>query len=233
MTSILRPPPSDLRPLTSGFRHAGAGARAAIFSFNGNKILTTAGGGMLASEDPTLIEHARKLSQQARDPAPHYEHSEIGYNYRMSNILAAIGLGQLGVLNSRVEAKRRIFEHYRQLLGDLPGITFMPEAPTGRGNRWLTVILIEPDQFGAASENVRLALEAENIESRPVWKPMHLQPVFRSCRVRGGRVSERLFCLGLCLPSGTAMTDSDIERVADTVRRCQKPRRPSCSPVVP
>jgi dTDP-4-amino-4,6-dideoxygalactose transaminase len=201
-------------------KHAGYGARAAVYSFNGNKILTTSGGGMLASEDPALIEHARKLSQQARDPAPHYEHSEIGYNYRMSNILAAIGRGQLRVLDERVAAKRRIFEHYHELLGDLPGITFMPEAPTGRCNRWLTVILIEPEQFGTTSDQVRLALEAENIESRPVWKPMHLQPVFRHCRIRGGSVSERLFRLGLCLPSGTAMTPSDIERVASIVRRC-------------
>jgi dTDP-4-amino-4,6-dideoxygalactose transaminase len=124
-------------------RHAGFGAKAAVFSFNGNKIMTTSGGGMLASHDERLVEHARKLSQQARDPAPHYEHSEIGYNYRMSNILAAIGRGQLRVLDERVAAKRRIFEHYRQLLADLPGITFMPEPPYGRCNRWLTVILID------------------------------------------------------------------------------------------
>ena len=201
-------------------KHAGCGARAAVFSFNGNKIMTTSGGGMLASEDANLIEHARKLSQQARDPAPHYEHTEIGYNYRMSNILAAIGRGQLRVLDERVAAKRRIFDKYQQLLGGLPGITFMPEAATGQSNRWLTVIQIDPAQFGATSEEVRLALEAENIESRPVWKPMHLQPVFRHCRVRGGSVSERLFQFGLCLPSGTAMTPSDIERVVGIVRRC-------------
>jgi len=223
---------SGLRPLTpdsgpwspgcptSDRRHAGAGARAAVFSFNGNKILTTSGGGMLASGDQQLIEHARKLSQQARDPAPHYEHSEIGYNYRMSNILAAIGRGQLRVLNERVDAKRRIFEGYRRLLGDLPGLTFMPEAPTGRCNRWLTVILIDPSEAGATAEQVRTALEADNIEARPLWKPMHLQPAFRGCRVRHGRVSERLFRLGLCLPSGTAMTHPDIERVAAIIRRC-------------
>ncbi|MGD0259759.1 MAG: DegT/DnrJ/EryC1/StrS family aminotransferase [Verrucomicrobiota bacterium] len=211
-------------PVVSGpaaaWHHAGWGAKAAVYSFNGNKIMTTSGGGMLASHDKHLVEHARKLSQQARDPAPYYEHSEIGYNYRMSNILAAIGRGQLRVLEERVAAKRRIFEHYQGLLGDLPGITFMPEAPTGRSNRWLTVIQIDPAQFGTTSEQVRLALEAENIESRPVWKPMHLQPVFRSCRIRGGSVSERLFQLGFCLPSGTAMTPSDIERVASIVRRC-------------
>jgi dTDP-4-amino-4,6-dideoxygalactose transaminase len=138
----------------------------------------------------------------------------------MSNILAAIGRGQLRALDSRVEAKRRLFDHYRELLGDLPGITFMPEAPTGRCNRWLSVILIDPDQFGVGSENVRLALEAENIESRPVWKPMHLQPVFRGCRVRGGSVSEHLFRFGLCLPSGTAMPLSEVERVATIIRKC-------------
>jgi dTDP-4-amino-4,6-dideoxygalactose transaminase len=203
-------------------RHAGCGAKAAVYSFNGNKIITTSGGGMLASENGELIAHARKLSQQAREPAPYYEHTEIGYNYRMSNILAAIGRGQLRVLDERVVVKRRIFERYREILGGLPGLIFMPEWPNGRCNRWLTVVLINAAEFGATTEQVRLALESENIESRPVWKPMHLQPVFKSCRVRGGSVSERLFRDGLCLPSGTAMTDLDIERVAEAVRRCAK-----------
>ena len=208
-------------PLSSaGACHAGYGAKAAVFSFNGNKIITTSGGGMLASHDERLIAHARKLSQQAREPAAHYEHSEIGYNYRLSNILAAIGRGQLRVLDERVAAKRRIFEQYRQLLADLPGITFMPESPHGRCNRWLTVILIDRAEFGATPEQVRLALEAENIEARPIWKPMHLQPVFQGCRIRGGAVSEQLFRTGLCLPSGTAMTDSDLERVAEIIRKC-------------
>ncbi len=203
-------------------RHAGYGASVAVYSFNGNKIMTTSGGGMLASEDGDLVEHARKLSQQARDPAPYYQHTEIGYNYRMSNILAAIGLGQLKVLNERVETKRRIFRSYKRLLEDLPGIIFMPETRAGRCNRWLTVVLIDPVRFGATSEQVRLALEDDNIEARPVWKPMHLQPVFRGCRVRGGGVSEQFFRHGLCLPSGTAMSDSDIERVAGAIRRCGK-----------
>jgi len=176
---------------------------------------------MLASEDAGFIEHARKLSQQARDPAPHYEHSEIGYNYRMSNVLAAIGRGQLQVLDQRVAAKRRIFEAYQHLLGDLPGLEFMPEAPYGRCNRWLTVVLIDPAKFGASTDQVRLALEAESIEARPVWKPMHLQPVFRGCRTRGGSISEHLFRTGLCLPSGTAMTDSDVERVVHCIRLCR------------
>jgi dTDP-4-amino-4,6-dideoxygalactose transaminase len=203
--------------------HAGYGGKAAVFSFNGNKIITTSGGGMLASHDPDLIAHARKLSTQARDPAPHYEHTEIGYNYRMSNIVAAIGRGQLRVLDQRVERKRGIFAAYQQRLGDLPGITFMPEAPTGRCNRWLTVILIDPAQFGATTGEVRLALEADNIEARPVWKPMHLQPVFKGCHIRGGAVSERLFRDGLCLPSGTAMTDSDLDRITTLIRRCHRP----------
>jgi len=167
-----------------------------------------------------LIDHARKLSQQARDSAPHYEHSEIGYNYRMSNILAAIGRGQLRVLDERVAAKKRIFEAYRQLLSDLPGITFMPEPRNCRSNRWLTVVLIDEKEFGATPDQVRLALEAENIESRPIWKPMHLQPVFQGCRIRGGAISEHLFRNGLCLRSGTAMTDSDMERVAGIIRKC-------------
>jgi len=218
--------------------HAGVRARAAVFSFNGNKILTTSGGGMLASDDRDLIEQARFLSQQARDPAPHYEHSTFGYNYRMSNILAAIGRGQLKVLEERVEKRHQIFEHYKDALGDLPGIEFMPEASYGKSNRWLTVILISPDEFGADREQVRLALEAENIEARPLWKPMHMQPVFdvlgytaqgtrytgkarNPARVLGGEVAEDLFNRGLCLPSGTAMTDSDLDHIISAIRRCR------------
>jgi pyridoxal phosphate-dependent aminotransferase EpsN len=191
---------------------------AGAFSFNGNKIITTSGGGMLVSEDGEFIAHARKLAQQARDPAPHYEHSEIGYNYRLSNVLAGIGRGQLEVLGERVRRKREIFDAYRQLLGDLPGIAFMPEAPWGIATRWLTVLTVDPAQFGATREEIRLALEAENIESRPLWKPMHLQPVFRDCEAVGGAVSERLFKDGLCLPSGTALGEADLERIAKVVR---------------
>ena len=205
----------------SAWRHAGFEAWAAVYSFNGNKIMTTSGGGMLASHDRELIEHARKLSQQARDPAPWYEHTEIGFNYRLSNVLAAIGRGQLGVLEERVRRKRAIFEGYRQRLGDLPGLAFMPEAPYSRATRWLTVVQIDEAVFGASPEQVRLALEAENIEARPLWKPMHLQPVFRGCRIRGGAVSEELFRRGLCLPSGTAMSEDDLDRVADIVRRAR------------
>ncbi len=194
-----------------------------IFSFNGNKVITTSGGGMLVSDNEGYITSARFLSQQARDPAPHYEHSHIGYNYRLSNLLAAVGRGQLQRLDEKVEKKRAINKFYRNALGNLPGIEFMPEAPYGKSNCWLTVILVSPEEFGADRETVRLALEAENIESRPIWKPMHLQPVFKDCRVLGGSVSEDLFQRGLCLPSGTQMTEEDLERVAKVIRNCCKP----------
>jgi dTDP-4-amino-4,6-dideoxygalactose transaminase len=207
-------------------RHAGAwsGLAASIFSFNGNKILTTSGGGMLASHDAALIARARKLSQQAREHVPHYEHVEIGYNYRLSNLLAAVGLGQLEWLEARVAQKRRVFRWYQELLGGLPGLDFMPEAETGKANRWLTVIQLD-ETCAATPEAVRQALEAENIEARPVWKPMHLQPVFAGCRMFGGAVSEGLFKHGLCLPSGTAMTREDVERVADSIRAALKKGR--------
>jgi dTDP-4-amino-4,6-dideoxygalactose transaminase len=203
-------------------RCSGVGAKAAAYSFNGNKIITTSGGGMLASDDAEFIAQARFLSQQARDAAPHYEHSRIGFNYRMSNILAAIGRGQLEVLDKRVEAKRRVFDKYQAALKDLAGLEFMPEAPHGQSNRWLTVVLISPGRFGVDRETVRLALEKENIEARPVWKPMHLQPVFKSNRCVGGSVAEDLFRRGLCLPSGTAMTDDDIQRVTSVILNCHK-----------
>ncbi|MAG93509.1 MAG: aminotransferase DegT, partial [Planctomycetaceae bacterium] len=212
------------------WRAAGFDAWASAHSFNGNKIITTGGGGMLASHDRDLIDHARKLASQARDPVSHYEHSEIGFNYRMSNILAAIGRGQLRILDERANKTRKIFEGYKARLGDLPGVTFMPEAPYGRSTRWLTVILISPDEFDARPEDILLALEAENIEARPMWKPMHLQPVFRKQLVRGGAVSEDLFARGLCLPSGTAMDDADLDRVCDIIRRCREPvHEPSAS----
>lgn len=176
---------------------------------------------MLVSDDGDFIEKAKFLSQQARDPAPHYEHSQIGYNYRMSNILAAIGRGQLTVLDERVEAKRRIFAYYQEALGGVPGIEFMPEASYGRCTRWLTCLTIDPYRFGTDRESVRLALEKENIEARPVWKPMHLQPVFEGYERIGGEVAEDLFNRGLCLPSGTAMTEEDLERVISVILRCR------------
>ena len=203
-------------------RSAGYAGRASIFSFNGNKIITTSCGGMLASNDKKFIDYARKLSQQAREPFPYYEHMEIGYNYRMSNILAAIGRGQLQVLDERVKRKRHIFEYYKNSLGNISGIEFMPETAYGKSNRWLTVILITPQEFGVDREIVRLALESENIESRPVWKPMHLQPVFKGCRCIGGIVAEDLFSRGLCLPSGTAMSESDLNRVVNVILNCKQ-----------
>lgn len=205
-------------------RHAGVGAFASAFSFNGNKIMTASGGGLLASDDKAVIAHARYLSTQAREPVPHYEHLEAGFNYRMSNICAAIGRGQLEVLDSRIERRRAIFESYRQQLGDLPGITLMPEASYGRMTRWLTVIRVDPEIFGADREQIRLALEAVNIEARPVWKPMHSQPVFRDAICFGGDVSDAIFADGLCLPSGSQMTDQDVARVADAVRAFSRAR---------
>ncbi len=199
-------------------RHAGRGAAMAAYSFNGNKIITSGGGGVLAADDRSLIERARYLSQQARQPVPHYEHVELGYNYRMSNVLAAIGLGQLELLPARVARRRAIFATYRRLLGDLPGIHFMPQASYGVANCWLTCITVDAARFGADSETIRLALDAAGIEARPLWKPMHLQPVFAGARHFGGRRGADLFRNGLCLPSGGALQDADIARVAEVIR---------------
>lgn len=193
-----------------------------IHSFNGNKIITTSGGGMLVSNDAALIEKARYWATQARDPAPHYQHSEVGFNYRMSNVLAAIGRGQLRVLDERVAARRAHCEAYQQAFADTPGIEFMPEAAWGRSTRWLTCVLIHPEKFGADREAVRHALEAENIEARPVWKPMHLQPVFSASECYGGAVSEELFARGLCLPSGSNLTSADRERVIAAVKAARR-----------
>ncbi|OGP34408.1 MAG: pyridoxal phosphate-dependent aminotransferase [Deltaproteobacteria bacterium GWC2_65_14] len=197
---------------------AGSFGKIGVFSFNGNKIITTSGGGMLVSEDAALVERARYLSTQARDPAQHYQNSVIGYNYRLSNLLAAVGRGQLRVLRDRMARKRAIFHFYRSALGDLPGVTFMPIAGYGEPNYWLTCVLIDPGRFGATGEEIRLALAKANIESRPLWKPMHLQPVFKHCKVRGGSVSEGIFRDGLCLPCGTALTDVELGRIAGIVR---------------
>jgi pyridoxal phosphate-dependent aminotransferase EpsN len=201
---------------------AGTFGKIGIFSFNGNKIITTSGGGMLVSNDGNIAKKAKFLSQQARDPAPHYEHSEIGYNYRMSNIVAAIGRGQLRVLDERVAAKRKIFNYYHEALRGIPGVGFMPEANYGQSNRWLTCLTIDPEKFGADRETLRESLEAENIEARPLWKPMHLQPVFANCQRWGGQVAEYLFDRGLCLPSGTAMTKVDLDRVIAVFLKLKK-----------
>jgi len=191
---------------------------AGIYSFNGNKIITTSGGGMLVSSDAELIAHARKLATQAREPVPWYEHAEVGYNYRLSNLLAAVGRAQLRTLEDRVQARRRIFERYVAGLSDLPGLTFQPEAPWGRHTRWLTVITLDPEAFGRTPEEVRRALEEQGIETRPVWKPMHLQPVFREAETVGGEVAEELFARGLCLPSGSSLSLEDQDRVIEAIR---------------
>jgi pyridoxal phosphate-dependent aminotransferase EpsN len=202
----------------------GTFGRIGIFSFNGNKIITTSGGGMLVSADSQLMQHARFLATQARDPAPHYQHSEIGYNYRLSNVLAGIGRGQLQVLGDRVAARRRNFEIYRQALEHLPGIEFMPEASFGQSTRWLTCLTIDPAEFGADREQVRLALAEQQIESRPVWKPLHLQPVFADCPCIGGTVAESLFERGLCLPSGSNLHQADLERVVQAILQVRQQR---------
>lgn len=201
-------------------RAPGTFGKAGIFSFNGNKIITTSGGGMLVSDDSDFIAHARKLATQARDAAPHYEHSEIGYNYRLSNILAGVGRAQLEVLEERVQARRRNFAYYEETIGHLPGISFMPEAPWGLHTRWLTCLTIDPEQFGANREQVRIALETENIEARPVWKPMHLQPIFARYKCVKGNVAEDLFERGLCLPSGSNLTEADLTRVVKCIVKC-------------
>jgi pyridoxal phosphate-dependent aminotransferase EpsN len=202
-------------------RQTGTFAPTAVFSFNGNKIITCGGGGMFVAQDKDVADKARFLATQARDAAPHYQHSELGYNYRMSNLLAAVGRGQLEVLAARVEAKRALFAGYRERLGAEPWIEFMPEVPTGRANRWLTCAQLGHDAESGyrLREAVRLALEAENIESRPVWKPMHMQPVFADAPFVGSGADETLFARGLCLPSDTKMTEADLDRVCDVVRR--------------
>ena len=199
-------------------RAPGTVGAAGTYSFNGNKIITTAGGGMLVTSNRAIAAHARKLATQARDAAPHYEHSEVGYNYRLSNVLAAIGRGQLRVLEERVAARRRNFAFYAEALGDLPGLAFMPEAPWGIHTRWLTTLTIDPQLFGVDREAVRQALDTAGIEARPVWKPMHLQPLYSQCDVVGGAVAADLFARGLCLPSGSTLSEADLDRVVDVIR---------------
>ena len=212
--------------LGATYRGAPAGGQGAVaaFSFNGNKVITTSGGGMLVSPDERLVEHARKLSTQAREPVAHYEHLELGFNYRMSNLLAALGRAQLESLSTRVAARRRLRDRYRELLGEVPGISFMPEARYGEGNAWLTCIVVDPGAFGADREAIRLTLEADDIEARPLWKPMHLQPLYASQASFGGDVSARLFECGLCLPSGSALDEADQDRVVAGVLAARSAR---------
>jgi dTDP-4-amino-4,6-dideoxygalactose transaminase len=200
-------------------RPAGGQAALSVLSFNGNKIITTSGGGMLLGADADAIAHARKLSTQAREPAPHYEHAEIGFNYRMSNLLAAVGRAQLEVLPERVAARRAINARYRAAFTGRPGLSFMEPAPGCEPNAWLTCLLVDPTQAGSDREGLRLALEAADIEARPVWKPMHLQPVFAGRKVIGGTVAARLFEHGLCLPSGSNLSEAEQARVIEIIHR--------------
>lgn len=191
----------------------------AALSFNGNKMITTSGGGALICRTPEEAKQTKFYATQARDAAPHYQHTHIGYNYRMSNICAGIGRGQMFVLDEHVARRRAIHDLYTELLKNVPGITVMqnPDEDTD-SNFWLTCILVDPDKAGKTREDIRLKLDAENIETRPLWKPMHLQPVFKDAPFYGNGTSERLFDIGLCLPSGPTLTDSDIQRVVDTIK---------------
>ena len=197
---------------------AGKGALLAAFSFNGNKIITAGGGGALASDDALLIARARALANQAKTPAPHYEHETTGYSFGLSSLLAAVGLAQLPKLADRVARRRAIFARYQEGLEDLPGISFMPEAAWGRASRWLSAMLIDPEGFGMDADGLRRVLAAEGIESRPVWKPLHMQPVFRDAPRVGGSVAEALFARGLCLPSGSGLGQDAQHRVIRAIR---------------
>lgn len=202
---------------------SGTLGRFGIYSFNGNKIITTSGGGMLVSDDVEAVEKARFWATQARDQAPWYQHSEMGYNYRMSNVLAGIGRGQLKVIEDRVRARREVFRRYNEAFRGFEGVGFMPEATYGRSNRWLTVMTIDRERLGVTPLDVIQALEAENIEARPVWKPMHMQPLFAGCEYytheEGVSVADRLFASGVCLPSGSSLTEEEQDRVIQVLRR--------------
>ncbi len=199
-------------------RAAGSYGASAALSFNGNKIITTSGGGALVTDDADYATRCRFLATQARDPAPHYQHSELGFNYRMSNLLAAVGRAQLTDLKRRVDRRRDHNRFYREALEGIAGVTFMPEPEGTRSSCWLTALTIDPELAGASREDVRLHLETLDIESRPVWKPMHLQPYYAGCAMAGGSISARVFDLGLCLPSGSTLSDAEREWIADQIR---------------
>ena len=203
-------------------RASGTFGKFGIYSFNGNKIITTSGGGMLVSNDTAALKKARFLAAQARDPAPYYQHSQVGYNYRMSNILAGVGRGQLEILDERVKARRLIFERYCKELSHFPGISFMPELESTQSNRWLTTITINEKELGISAGEVLCCLERENIEARPVWKPLHLQPIFKGVKffshINNGSYSEYLFEKGICLPSGSNLHERDQLRVIGCIK---------------
>jgi pyridoxal phosphate-dependent aminotransferase EpsN len=200
-------------------RQTGTTADYAILSFNGNKIITTTGGGMVLARDPDAIARMRKWATQSREPAVEYLHRELGYNYRMSNVLAGIGRGQLQVLAERVSARRRVAERYRQAVADIPGVALQGEAPWGTHTRWLTVLYLDPGECAASPREVMRALDEEDIESRPVWRPMHTQPLFQDAPRVGGEVAERLYDTGICLPSSSSLSESDQDRVISRLRR--------------
>ncbi|HRF75083.1 MAG TPA: aminotransferase class I/II-fold pyridoxal phosphate-dependent enzyme [Chitinophagales bacterium] len=203
-------------------KHTGSFGTFGILSFNGNKIITTSGGGALVSSNIEAIKKTRFLATQARDPAPHYQHSSIGYNYRMSNICAAIGRGQMEVLSNRIDARKKNFNYYHSRLSVLPAITFLPEPENVSSNRWLTTIQIDSTQTSATPNSIRLALEELNIESRPLWKPLHLQPVFAQFPSFVADTSANLFQNGLCLPSGSALTEIQLDRICSCVEAAIK-----------
>lgn len=217
-------------------RASGSFGRVGVFSFNGNKIITTSGGGMLVSDDGELVARARKLATQAREPAPHYEHVEVGFNYRMSNVLAGIGRGQLRVLAQRVQRRREVHGLYRKDLADLPGVQWMPEPAGMHSTRWLTCMLLAGEDGAGRRDHVLRSLERHAIEARPVWKPMHLQPLFHGApyfaHAEGDDVSARLFASGLCLPSGSNLADEQVARVVDHLRRAlQRAEAPGAAAV--
>jgi dTDP-4-amino-4,6-dideoxygalactose transaminase len=201
-------------------RPAGSLGDAAVLSFNGNKIITTSGGGMFLTDDAEWASQVRYLATQAREPALHYEHAAVGFNYRMSNLLAAVGRGQLQSLGDKVARRRAINAGYRELLAGLPGIGFMPAAGYGQGTWWLTVVTIDPAISGTNRDEVIAALAAVDIEARPAWKPMHRQPIFAGNSVRGGDVADRIFERGVCLPSGSSLMDDELDEIAGILQRC-------------
>ena len=215
---ILEDSAEALGSLRNG-RLCGTFGRVSGFSFNGNKIITTSGGGALVSEDEALVLKARFLATQAREKRPYYHHETIGYNYRLSNLLAAVGCGQMTVLGDRIAKRRAIFARYQEMLGDIEGISFMPEPEGAVSNKWLSVIGIDYSILKKSPEDVRQAMESFNIETRWAWKPMHLQPVFERCDCVGGSVCESIFNQSLCLPSGSSLSMSDQARVCDALRK--------------